>query len=108
MVTLLAQLRTMSRILAVLLCGVSLILSQQWPNKEGPHHAEDRDQWFYSQGTFPIGSIPPGARRDAILKIQRNDAVVRARRQAARSVTPPNKMSPNEAFAITTDSSKWT
>src|SRR2546425_220100 len=92
----------MSRIISLFLTVASLLYSQQWPNKEDPHHAEDRDRWFYGPRTFPTGSIPPGARRDAILQLQRNDAAVRAQRQATRP-----KASSNEAFAITTDSANW-
>jgi uncharacterized protein (TIGR03437 family) len=45
-------------------------------------HQADRLNWFYSQRAYPNASIPAGARRKAILEIERMDAAVRARRQA--------------------------
>ena len=92
-----------SRWIALVLGSAALLFSQQWPNKEDHDHARDRERWFYDQRTWPNSSIPPGARRSAILQMRRNDAQARAQRQAAR-----HAVSAAQAFAITTDSANWT
>ena len=92
-----------SRWIALVLGSAALLFSQQWPNKEDHDHARDRERWFYDQRTWPNSSIPPGARRSAILQMRRNDAQARAQRQAARRA-----VSAAQAFAITTDSANWT
>src|SRR4051794_1727985 len=88
--------------LILLLLATAPFLSSQYITKEGPHHAKDRQRWFYDQRSYPTGAIPPGARRNAYLQMQRNDAAVRAQRQAAEG-----PRSANEAFAVTTDSTNW-
>ena len=92
-----------SRWIALVLGSAALLFSQQWPNKEDHHHARDRERWFYDQRTWPNSSIPPGARRNSILQMRRNDAQSRSQRQAARRA-----VSAAQAFAITTDSANWT
>src|SRR5690242_20732548 len=90
--------------LVALVLGVAAVLpAQQWPNKESGHHALDRQEWFYSQRTWPNSSIPPGARYKAFLKMQQNDAAARTQRVAAR-----RPASASQAFAVTTDSANWT
>ena len=62
----------------------------------------ERLNWFYSQRMYPNGSIPAGARRNAILEIERIDAAARARRQAAR-----RQVQGNIPFSLTTDAANW-
>src|SRR5882724_6695456 len=81
----------------------AMLLWGQWTTKEGPNHARERQLWFYGQRAYPSGSIPPGARRDAFVQMKRDDAALRAQRQARRE-----PLTANQAFAITTDSQKWT
>jgi uncharacterized protein (TIGR03437 family) len=44
-----------------------------------------RLDWFYSQRTYPNGAIPKGARRRAILDLDRRDAAARTQRSARGS-----------------------
>src|SRR5258708_1811805 len=61
--------------------SISLILhAQQWERDEDDDPAA-RHAWFYSQRAFPAASIPPGARRNAMLQIARTDALARLQRQ---------------------------
>ena len=90
-------------LIPLLLGSGALLFAQPWPTKEGPNHALERQRWFYGQRTWPNSAIPPGARRDALLRMQRIDDAVRTARRAVR--TP---VSASQAFAITTDSANWT
>src|SRR5260370_18757418 len=71
---------TILRLLLAFL-SISLILpAQQWERDEDDDPA-GRHAWFYSQRASPAASIPPGARRNAMLQIARTDALARLQRQ---------------------------
>src|SRR5215471_6100215 len=93
------------RLTRLLLLIVPLAVAQDTPDKpkEDDDRQSDRIEWFYSQRRFPGTSIPPGARRNAILELRRIDAAARAQRQRQRSEA--NGKLP---FALTTDTSNWT
>jgi photosystem II stability/assembly factor-like uncharacterized protein len=97
----------LSRITGILLIAVSAAFAQQLDQtarpKEDDDRQEDRLEWFYSQRRYPSTTIPPGARRNAILQLQRIDVAARAQRQQARAAAQGNM-----PFALTTDSSNWT
>ncbi|HYL76814.1 MAG TPA: hypothetical protein VEU96_21540 [Bryobacteraceae bacterium] len=61
-----------------------------------------REEWFYSQRTYPRTQIPAGARIKAIAEIQRIDRDARSRHLAA----PLSSV--NAKLATTLDSSTWT
>ena len=68
--------------LSLAFLSISLILpAQQWERDEDDDPAA-RQAWFYNQRAFPFASIPPGARRNAMLQIARTDALARFERQA--------------------------
>jgi photosystem II stability/assembly factor-like uncharacterized protein len=95
------------RITGILLIAVSAAFAQQidWTagtQKDNDDRQEERAKWFYNQRRFPNATIPAGARRRAILEIQRIDAAARAGRQQARSAAQGNV-----PFALTTDSTNW-
>src|ERR1044072_9932250 len=73
----------------LILCALLLSGEDRPPARQDDDddHQAERLQWFYSQRMYPNGTIPAGARRNAILEINRIDAAARARRQAARSET---------------------
>lgn len=80
-----------------------LLMAQQWPQKENDDKQANRQQWFYSQRVYPRGSIPAGARVDAIRRIQQIDASMRLRHQALRAASPEGRSIP----AVTMDSVNW-
>ena len=88
----------------LILCALLLSGQDRPPARQDDDddHQAERLQWFYSQRMYPNGTIPAGARRNAILEINRIDAAARARRQAARSETQGRL-----PFALTTDASNW-
>jgi uncharacterized protein (TIGR03437 family) len=93
------------RLTGLLLVSVCLVTAQDRPTKEqeADDRQADRLEWFYNMRTYPNGSIPLGARRNAILQVQRIDAAARAQRRQARS-----EAHGAVPFALTTDSSNWT
>jgi uncharacterized protein (TIGR03437 family) len=99
---------TAPRITSVLLLFLSLTYAQT-PDRPTPtrndddDHQAERIEWFYSQRRYPNASIPAGARRNAILEINRMDAAARAARQVAR-----REAQGAVPFALTTDSANWT
>ena len=95
----------MIRLTGLLLLFLSLMGAQDRPavQNDDDDRQADRLEWFYSQRRYPNGSIPPGARRNAILEINRMDAAARAQRRVARSAVQGSV-----PFALTTDSANWT
>jgi len=95
------------RVTGILLIAVSTAFAQKLDQASRPKEDDDRQaerlEWFYNQRTYPNGSIPAGARRNAILQMERIDAAARARRQQART-----EVQGKVPFALTTDSSNWT
>ncbi len=61
-----------------------------------------RQEWFYTQRAYPNGTIPTGARLNAIREIQRIDRAARFQRQSLAARRPMANA------AITMDSSNWT
>src|ERR1700675_2597217 len=47
-----------------------------------------RQEWFYTQRAYPNGSIPTGARLNAIREIQRIDRAARFQRQSLTARSP--------------------
>jgi uncharacterized protein (TIGR03437 family) len=85
------------RITGLVLLSFTIALAQHIDDRQA-----ERLHWFYSQRAYPNGSIPAGARRKAILELERIDAAARAQRQAQRGIalgTLP--------FALTTDAVTW-
>src|SRR5437764_15260795 len=89
------------QVIAAALAFGSSLSAQEWPKEPDDRQAE-RQIWFYSQRAYPGTSIAPGARLNAIRQIERTDAAVRARRQAAPAAAG-NAIHP----ALTTDSATW-
>ncbi|MBZ5621098.1 MAG: hypothetical protein LAQ69_20585, partial [Acidobacteriia bacterium] len=88
---------------AILLTLVApLLTAQQGPQKEEDDKQAERQEWFYSQRAYPRGSIPPGARVDAIRRIQQIDASMRLQHQALRAASPEGSIP-----AVTMDSVNW-
>src|SRR5260370_705336 len=89
-------------LLAVL--AISLILhAEQWERDEDDDPAA-RHAWFYSQRAFPAASIPPGARRNAMLQIARTDALARLQRQGFL----PAAVGQNSRTVAAIDAADWT
>jgi uncharacterized protein (TIGR03437 family) len=80
----------------------SFLMAQEWQKGDDDKQAERQD-WFYSQRTYPQTSIPAGARLNAIRQIQRMEAAQRAQRQAAALVAAGNGIN----LALTTDPANW-
>ncbi|HEV3199464.1 MAG TPA: IPT/TIG domain-containing protein, partial [Bryobacteraceae bacterium] len=80
-----------------------LLTAQQWPQKEKDDKQLNRQQWFYSQRVYPRGSIPAGARLEAIRRIEQTDAPLRLQHQALRAAAPEGASIP----AVTMDSVNW-
>lgn len=93
------------KLTGLFLLFLSLAAAQDRPplQDDDDDHQAERLEWFYSQRRYPNTSIPPGARRNAILEIRRMDAAARAQRQAARSAVQGAV-----PFALTTDATNWT
>src|ERR1700690_1089872 len=84
--------------------SISLILpAQQWEGGEGDDPAA-RQSWFHNQRAFPAASIPPGARRNAMLQIARTDALARSQRQASLATTTGQ----NNRTVAAIDAANWT
>src|SRR6267154_1890449 len=71
--------------------------------RERDDHQKDRDEWFYSQRSYPRSQIPAGARLSAIAEIKRTDRAVRAshRRPLATAAI-------EGSLAATLDAATWT
>jgi uncharacterized protein (TIGR03437 family) len=84
--------------------SISLVLpAQQWDRDEDDDPAA-RHAWFYSQRAFPAATIPPGARRNAMLQIARADALARLQRQAFLSAA----IGQNSRTVAAIDAANWT
>lgn len=93
---------TYARLLLAFLFLSLALSAQQWERDEDDDPAA-RQVWFYSQRALPATSIPPGARRNAMLQIARVDALARSRRQAFLTATGQNK-----AIVAAVDNANWT
>ncbi len=71
--------------------------------RERDDHQRERDEWFYSQRSYPRSQIPAGARLNAIAEIKRIDRAVRAIHQQ-----PPEAAAIDGSVATTLDASTWT
>jgi uncharacterized protein (TIGR03437 family) len=71
--------------------------------QEQDDHQKERDEWFYSQRSYPRDQIPAGARLNAIAEIRRIDRAVRAGRQQTRAATALGG-----GLANTLDAATWT
>src|SRR5437588_3183334 len=71
--------------------------------RERDDHERERDEWFYSQRSYPRSQIPAGARLNAIAEIKRIDRAVRAVHQQ-----PPEAAAIDGSVAATLDASTWT
>jgi uncharacterized protein (TIGR03437 family) len=93
--------RTRAFLLVFVLCPT--LAAQLWPRKEVDGEQEARDHWFYDQRAYPAGSIPAGARWNALRAMERIDAAARQRHQAsARAAVPGGSL------GITLDAANWT
>ena len=75
--------------------------AQHWQRLEDDDAQAAREQWFYSQRAYPRGSIPPGARLNALRRQHQIDTAARRQHQAA----PANQAI---SHALTMDSVNWT
>src|SRR5260370_2248077 len=71
--------------------------------RERDDHQKERDEWFYSQRSYPRAQIPAGARLNAIAEIKRIDRAVRASHQQPLAAAPIDG-----SLAATLDASTWT
>ena len=71
--------------------------------RERDDHQKERDEWFYSQRSYPRTQIPAGARLSAIAEIKRIDRAVRAGHQQALAAATIDG-----GLAATLDASTWT
>src|SRR5229473_3268981 len=71
--------------------------------RERDDHQRERDEWFYSQRSYPRTQIPAGARLNAIAEMKRIDRAVRAIHQQ-----PPEAAAIDGSVAATLDASTWT
>src|SRR5258708_17770304 len=71
--------------------------------RERDDHQRERDEWFYSQRSYPRTQIPTGARLSAIAEIKRIDRAVRASHQQ-----PLAAAAIDGSLAATLDASTWT
>ncbi len=81
----------------------SILCAQDWP---APSSAtiRARQEWFYSQREFPLGSIPAGARVDAIRELRRIDRIARQQRKGPATAAAGR----NATAAAAMDSATWT
>src|SRR5258708_16970644 len=71
--------------------------------QEKDDHQRERDEWFYSQRSYPRTHIPAGARLNAIAEIRRIDRAARASHQqqlAAAAI--------DGSLAAALDAATWT
>src|SRR5438552_3037286 len=80
-----------------------ILPAQVWERPEDDDPAA-RHAWFYNQRAYPLPSIPPGARRDAIREIARTDALARLQRQAFPAIA----LGMNNRAAAAIDAATWT
>src|SRR5437588_12037266 len=71
--------------------------------RERDDHQKERDEWFYSQRSYPRSQIPAGARLNAIAEIKRIDRAVRAGHQQVLAAAAIDG-----GLAATLDVSTWT
>jgi uncharacterized protein (TIGR03437 family) len=71
--------------------------------REKDDRQRERDEWFYSQRSYPRTEIPAGARLNAIAEIKRIDRAVRASHQQ-----PLATASIDGSLAATLDAATWT
>jgi len=71
--------------------------------REKDDHQRERDEWFYSQRSYPRTEIPAGARLNAIAEIKRIDRAVRASHQQ-----PLATAAVDGGLAATLDAATWT
>lgn len=90
------------RLLLFLVSLGSVLPAQLWERNEDDNPAARR-AWFYDQRAYPLASIPPGARRDAIREIARTDALARLQRQAS-----PAAVGLNKRASAALDAANWT
>ncbi len=91
------------RSLVFLLGFVTLLSGQQWPSKEAKGEQAARQAWFYGQRSYPTGTIPAGARLDAIRRLRQIDAASRLRHLGSQLSGAPMV----DRLGITMDSSNW-
>ena len=90
------------RILSAAMALCSLLTAQQWPSTEVNNEQAERQRWFYEQRTYPLGAIPPGARLNAVRRIQQMNAASR-RRLAGR----PSGALAVDKLGVTMDAANW-
>src|SRR5258706_8660427 len=71
--------------------------------RERDDHEKDRDEWFYSQRSYPRAQIPAGARLNAIAEIERIDRAARASHPQALEAAAIDG-----GLAAALDASTWT
>ncbi|HEV2688375.1 MAG TPA: hypothetical protein VGV35_07465, partial [Bryobacteraceae bacterium] len=88
--------------IAISLALAALCVTSFAQQREKDDRQAAREEWFYSQRTYPRAQIPAGARVKAIADIQRNDAAMRLRHLSA----PLSSV--NARLATTLDATNWT
>src|SRR5579863_1088674 len=91
------------RALLIALTICPIVTAQSWPRTENDGEQSARQRWFYEQRAYPYGSIPAGARADAVRAIDRIDSATRLQHLAAARAAPSAG-----SLAITLDSANWT
>jgi len=81
----------------------SLLIAQNWEGETGGEPAA-RQEWFYSQRAYPFGSIPAGARNDAIRQLESTNQIARQQRRGPLTAAA----GPNASAAAAMDSATWT
>src|SRR5258708_28742511 len=71
--------------------------------RERDDHQRERDEWFYSQRSYPRAQIPAGARLNAIAEIERIDRAARASHPQALEAAAIDG-----GLAAALDASTWT
>ncbi|HEV2444669.1 MAG TPA: hypothetical protein VGS58_02050, partial [Candidatus Sulfopaludibacter sp.] len=95
--------RHLQFLLAIFVCIASLT-AQEWPRIEEKGEQEARERWFYDQRSYPTGSIPAGARANAI---RRMDAIDAASRLNHRTAAPTGAFN-SGGIGAALDSANWT
>src|SRR5436190_22996365 len=89
--------------IAIWVSSASLSIAQDWQRRPAGGPAA-RQEWFYSQRAYPLGTIPEGARNSAIHELERINRTARQQRRGPLTAAA----GPNASAAAAMDSATWT